>query len=719
MSDLQNRVAKLSPEQRALLALRLTKKQAESSSRDELPLIKRNTLELPSLSPIQERLLYLHHLMPESAAYNGERVIRIKGLFNISALERSFGELLRRHEVLRTTCSAESGRLVQKIHPVEDFRLSIIDLRDTPEPEREEEALWLAQEQARRPFDLYAELMLRATLVKLAEHDHMLILTMHDFVTDGYSDAILARELGALYQSFSKGQPSPLTDLPIQYADYAWWERQRLQGAMLADQLAYWTRQLSGAPALLELPTDHPRPRAVTFRGAKEYFALGTSLSEELRSESGQMGVTLFMTLLAAYQLLLHYYSRQDEIIVAALVSNRNRPELEGLIGSFANTVAIRSTFSRDVTFRELVATVAETALEAFSNQDLPFDQLVKELHPKRDPSYNPIFQTAFEFHQDTLVDSLNLPGLSLSSLVVDKGTTRFDLGMSMMNTKDGLIGTLEYNSDLFNAETIKRLLGHFQKLLKGIVANPDTKISEFPWLTDSERHLLLEDWNSTAMDFPGDVRIQELVEAQAERTPQVAAIQFEGVQLTYGELDCRANQLARYLVGYGVGPGVLVGVCLERSVEMVVGLLGILKAGGAYVPLDPEYPKERLGFMLEDARVEVLLTQRGLLNRLPEYNGRVVCLDRDWKAIGVCNVERPVSRAKPEDLAYVIYTSGSMGRPKGVQVPHRAVVNFLTSMSRTPGLGEGDVLVAVTTLSFDIAVLELFLPLCGGGGRW
>ena len=713
MNDIYQDLASLTQEQRALFEVLLEKEGVDVS---QLPIPRRNASEPPPLSFSQERFLYLQQSVPENPAFNFQRAIRMKGLLDVAALEKSLNELVRRHEILRTTCSIENGRPVQKITLPQELRLSIIDLKDMPAPDRKKEAIQLAQEEACRPFDLCAGPMFRATLVRLTAQDHVLILVMHIFVIDGYSEGLLARELGELYRAFSMDQPSSLVNLPIQYADYACWEPQRLQEAMLEDQLAYWTRRLSGIPALLELPTDRPRPKFMTYRGATEYFTLEAKLSENLRSLSGQMGVTLFVTLLAAYQLLLHRYSRQDDILVATTVSNRNRSELENLIGSFANTVVIRSDFSKDLTFRELVTAVSETTLEAFSNQDLPFDQLVKQLHPKRAPSHTPIFQVTFEIHQSTLENNLSLYGLDISILPIEKSTARFDLDMAMTNNgREGLRGALEYNGDLFDKETIKRLLGHFQRLLEGIVADPNARISEAPWLTDPERQLVLKDGNSTSLSYPRDSLIQGLFEAQVERVPEAVAVECEGRRLNYGELECRANQLAHYLRERGVGPNVLVGLCVERSVEMVVGLLGILKAGGAYVPLDPEYPKERLEYILKDAQVGILLTQDRLMERLPEYSGQVMWLDRGWEVIGGCSSERPVTQTTPESLAYVIYTSGSTGRPKGVEVPHRGVVNFLTSMAREPGLHAEDVLLAVTTLAFDIAVLELFLPLCVG----
>src|SRR5919106_1339493 len=408
MNDIYQDLASLTQEQRALFEVLLEKEGVDVS---QLPIPRRNASEPPPLSFSQERFLYLQQSVPENPAFNFQRAIRMKGLLDVAALEKSLNELVRRHEILRTTCSIENGRPVQKITLPQELRLSIIDLKDMPAPDRKKEAIQLAQEEACRPFDLCAGPMFRATLVRLTAQDHVLILVMHIFVIDGYSEGLLARELGELYRAFSMDQPSSLVNLPIQYADYACWEPQRLQEAMLEDQLAYWTRRLSGIPALLELPTDRPRPKFMTYRGATEYFTLEAKLSENLRSLSGQMGVTLFVTLLAAYQLLLHRYSRQDDILVATTVSNRNRSELENLIGSFANTVVIRSDFSKDLTFRELVTAVSETTLEAFSNQDLPFDQLVKQLHPKRAPSHTPIFQVTFEIHQSTLENNLSLYG--------------------------------------------------------------------------------------------------------------------------------------------------------------------------------------------------------------------------------------------------------------------------------------------------------------------
>ena len=712
MSDIYQDLGSLSPEQRELFEVLLRKEGIDPS---QLPIPRRDTPS-PPLSSIQERFLFLQQLMPENPGYNVEHVIRIQGPLDPSALEKSFNELLRRHEILSTTCVLENGRPVQRIAAPEELRLPIVDLQGLPEAERLGKALALAQQEARNPFDLSAGPMLRVILVKLASDDHVLILVLHHFTVDGFSEALLARELSAFYRAVSQGQTPTLPDLPVQYGDYACWERRRLQGSLVKEQLTYWKNRLAGAPALLELPTDHPRSSVPAFRGATAHFRLDKKLSQDLRDLSQRLGVTWFATLLAAFQILLHRYSGQDDIVVATAVTNRNRPELENLIGTFANTVALRADFSKDLSFKEFVNLVSETTLEALSHQDLPFDLLVKELHPKRDPSYNPIFQAAFELHQGTFVDSLDLPGLVLSYLPVEKGTTRFDLDLSMANGKQGFTGALEYDGDLFEAQTIQQLLGHFERLLHGIAADPDARISKLPWITDPERQQLLAGWNRTEMLYPRKALTHTLFEMQAERSPEAVAVVYEDQCLSYRELEHEANQLAHYLVERGVGPGVLVGVCLERSVEMVVGILGVLKAGGAYVPLDPEYPEERLRYILEDANAPVLLTQAGLVEKFSGVGGEVVCIDRDREAIGLCASERPTERAGPEDLTYVIYTSGSTGRPKGVEVRHRGVVNFLTSMAREPGLCARDMLLAVTTMSFDIAVLELFLPLTVGG---
>jgi hypothetical protein len=478
----------------------------------------------------------------------------------------------------------------------QSFDPAVVDLRSLPEATHQAEVERLATSEAQQPFDLAMGPLLRATLLHLGEAEHVLLLTMHHIVSDGWSMGVLIRELAALYEAFSSGSPSPLPQLPIQYADFAHWQRQWLQGEVLAAQLSYWQQQLTGAPALLELPTDRPRPAVWTFGGATQFLALPEPLSQKLKILSQRSGVTLFMTLLAAFQTLLYRYTGQEDICIGSPIANRNRSETEGLIGFFVNTLVLRTDMSENPSFQELLGRVREVTLGAYAHQDLPFEQLVEALQPERSLSHQPLFQVMFVL-ENTPISGLELPDLTISSLNIDSSTAKFDLTLSMEDTEQGLVGSLEYNTDLFDATTISRMLGHFQTLLEGIVVNPEQRLSDLPLLTQPERQQLLVEWNDTQVDYPKDVCVHQLFEAQVEQTPEAVAVVFEDQQLTYGELNRRANQVAHHLRSLGVGPDTLVGICVERSLEMIVGFLGILKAGGAYVPLDPSYPQERLGF--------------------------------------------------------------------------------------------------------------------------
>ncbi|MDD1749281.1 MAG: amino acid adenylation domain-containing protein, partial [Methanothrix sp.] len=464
----------------------------------------------------------------------------------------------------------------------------------------------------------------------------------------------------------------------------------------------------------LELPTDHPRPATQTFNGARHTFRLSKNLTEALKGLSFKEGATLFMTLLAAFQSMLHRYTGQNDIVVGTPIANRNRAEIEGIIGFFVNTLVMRTDTSENPVFRELLRKVRKTTLDAYAHQDVPFEKLVEELQPERDLSRHPLFQVGFAL-QNVPFSGLSLSGLTINRIEIENPRTKFDLEVYLLTKAEGLQGSFVYNTDLFNADTIKRMTDHYQIILEGLVENPDLRLSELPLLTDAERHQLLVEWNNTGVDYPRDKCIHELFEEQVERTPEAIALVFEDKELTYRELNAKANQLSRLLHTRGVGPDVLVGLFMERSLEMVVGLLGIMKAGGAYVPLDPFYPSQRIVFMIEDSEAALLVTQESLLERIPGPDIQIVCLDRDWDEIVSEQTSNPAPLSHPHDLAYVIYTSGSTGKPKGVAVPHVALMNLIFSMQRKPGLTDQDVLLSVTTLSFDIAALELFLPLITG----
>ncbi|MBE8998846.1 amino acid adenylation domain-containing protein [Nostoc sp. LEGE 12447] len=666
------------------------------------------------LSYAQQRLWFLDQFEPNSALYNIPLALRLVGTLNQVALEQSLHEIIARHEALRTNFVTVNGKPSQIIQTQTNWKVSVVGLKHLSTTEQEIATQQLAQQQAIQPFDLANQALVRATLVVLSETEHILLVCMHHIVSDGWSMGVFLQELAALYNAYSQAQPSPLAPLPIQYADFALWQRQWLQGGVLQSQLSYWQQQLKDAPALLSLPTDRPRPAVQTFAGAHQEFALSQKLTQGLIQLSQKQGVTLFMTLLAAYDTLLYRYTGTEDILVGSPIANRDRSEIEGLIGFFVNTLVMRTNLAGNPSFSELLGRIRETAMEAYTYQNLPFEMLVEALQPQRDLSHTPLFQVMFAL-QNVPLSGVELAGLSVTPLMPESRTAKFDLNLFMQNTATGLVGVWEYNTDLFDASTIERMTGHFVTLLEGIIANPEQQISQLPLLTQIEQHQLLVEWNDTGVDYPQDLCIYQLFEEQVQRTPDAVAVIFENQQLTYYQLNCRANQLANYLQSLGVSADVLVGICVERSIEMVVGLLGILKAGGAYVPLDPDYPQQRLSFILDDAALPVLLTQQSLLESLPEHTAQVVCLDSDRQLIEQHSRENPLTGSKPENLAYVIYTSGSTGKPKGVQVSHNCVVNFLASMSHCPGLTDSDTFCAVTTISFDIAALELYLPLIVG----
>ncbi len=673
----------------------------------------RREVPLP-LSFAQRRLWFLDQFEPGSCAYNMPLAIRLKGELNVAALEQSLEEIVRRHEALRTRFFIVKDDPVQEIGPATAFRLLEEDLRVVAEEQREVEARKRAIDEAMCPFDLATGPMIRARLLKLKADEHVLLLTLHHIASDGWSRGVLFRELSALYKAFSQGEASPLPPLKVQYADYAVWQRGWLTGEVLNSQLRYWKQQLEGAPQVLELPTDRPRLPVMSHRGDSVRFQLPTVLSHQLRELSRAERVTLFMTLLAAFQVLLYRYTGQEDLAVATPIANRTRTEIEGLIGFFANTLVLRTDLSGHPSFQELSRRVRSTCLGAYAHQDIPFEKLVEELHPERNLNRTPLFQVMLAL-QNTPQEAIELAGLSSMMMEADTETAKFDLTLSLADREEGLVGLLQYNADLFELETVERLAVHYRQLLEAVVANREGQISRLPLLTETEQLQMLKEWNATGSEYPRDKCIHQLFEEQVERTPDAVAVIFEDHRLTYRELNQKANQLGHYFRKLGVGPEVLVGICVERSLEMVIGLLGILKAGGAYVPLDPAYPRERLAWMVEDAGVEVLLTEEQLLRNLPPVMARLVCLDRDWMKVARCPVTNPGISSLPDQLAYVIYTSGSTGRPKGVQITEQALVNILNAARQTIQVTDEDTLLAITTLSFDIATLELLLPLTVG----
>ncbi|WP_254564071.1 non-ribosomal peptide synthetase [Oscillatoria sp. HE19RPO] len=696
------------------LAERVENSLKNGQSVEPLPLVPISRSESIPLSFAQARLWFLDQLQPNSSFYNIPLALHLSGQLNIAALESSINEIIQRHEALRTNFVAVEGQPVQVITSTFNFQVQSVNLLHLPENERKIEAQQLATVEANRPFNLEREPLFRVTLLQLDQTEYVLLFTMHHIISDGWSLGILLKELRELYKGFCTGKPVNLPSLPVQYADFAVWQRQWLSGEILETQLGYWKEKLSDAPTLLELPTDRPRPAVQTFRGGYYHTVLPQELSAELTALTKRVGVTLFMTLLAAFQTLLYRLSGQDDIVVGTPVGGRNRQEIEGLIGFFVNSLVLRTDLSGNPSFEQLLGKVREVALQAYTHQDLPFEQLVEALHPTRDLSYTPLFQAMFSLDDD-LMPVMELPELSISSYPVEMGTAKFDLGLSMENTASGLVAEWEYSTDLFDESTIARIARNFQTLLESIVVNSKQKISELSLLTETERHQLHVQWNNTRAEYPQDKCIHQLFEAQVELMPDAVAVVFEGERLTYQELNAKANQLAYYLQSLGVKPEVLVGICVERSVEMVIGLWGVLKAGGAYVPLDPNYPSERLAFMLQDSSVPVLLTQQKLVDKLPPNSTRVVCLDSGWEKIAAYSENNPNSAVRPQNLAYVIYTSGSTGKPKGVLIEHRSLVNYTIVASAEYGIQERDRILQFSSISFDVSAEEIYTSLTSG----
>ncbi|MEH2028366.1 MAG: amino acid adenylation domain-containing protein [Nostoc sp.] len=665
------------------------------------------------LSFAQQRLWFLEQLLPDSPFYNFPQTFRLFGQVNLRALEQSINEIVRRHEVFRTTFASLNGQPVQIITPALSIPIKLVDLRSLSESQKDTEIQRLMIEEFQQPFNINRGPLLRTTLLQLDVEKYLLLLSIHHIVFDGWSVGVLFRELTLLYQTFTNGLPSPLAELPIQYADFAVWQRQWLQGKVISEQLVYWKQQLANLP-ILQLPSDRTRLAIQTYRGARQPLALSKSLSEAVTWFSQQERVTLYMTLLAAFQTLLFRYTSSEDIFVGSLIANRHHQQIENLIGFFVNTLVLRSDFSGSPSFRQLLKQVRKVTLEAYAHQDIPFEKLVEELEPERDLSRHPLFQICFAL-QNVPMQALELSGLSINHCLEHNGTAKFDLFLELFETPDGISGWFEYSTDLFDAATISRIGEHFQTLVAGIVANPNEKVADLPLLTPTERQQLLVEWNQTQADYPQQKCIHQLFEAQVERQPSSVAAIFADQQITYRELNARANQLARHLQTLGIGADVLVGICVERSLETIIALLAVLKAGGAYIPLDPAYPQQRLSLMLSDSQVSVLLTQQHLLVQLPEHQARIVCLDRDWQDITMQSQDNLDTSINPDNLAYVIYTSGSTGKPKGVQIMHRSVVNFLHFMGQHLELTKQDILLSVTTLSFDIAVLEIFLPITLG----
>jgi amino acid adenylation domain-containing protein len=670
------------------------------------------TVELP-LSFAQERLWFLDRLMPGSPLYNIPAVLRLRGDLDERALGRALGEIVRRHEPLRTTFAERDGVPVQVIAPEGGFAMQVEDLSALGEAERTEAARRRATEDADGPFDLAAGPLFRVSLLRMEPENYLLLLTIHHIVGDGWSTGVFIRELSALYDAYVDGRESPLPELEVQYGDFAVWQREELQGEVLERELAWWKERLAGAPELLELPTDHPRPAVQTYRGAHERGDFPADLPERLSALARREGATLFMALLGAFQVLLARYSGSEDVVVGSPIAGRTRSELEGLIGFFVNTLVLRVDLSGDPSFREVLRRVREVTLGAYEHQDVPFERLVAEMEPERSLSHAPLFQVMFSL-QNTEGTPGVLPGVRMEGVEAELHTSKFDLSLSLTLSAGSLRASLAYGTDLFERATVQRMLAHFGRVLEQVAADPDLRLSELDLLGEGERRVL-EAWSRSEAEHPADDCVHRLFGAQAAATPDAVALVHDGHGLTYRELDERANRLAHHLRALGVGPEVRVGICLPRTPGMVAALLAVLKAGGAYLPLDPEYPRERLGWMLEDAGARLVLTEGGLAARLPA-GAEVVLLDELADVLRDLPADDPGSGVLPDNLSHVVFTSGSTGRPKGVMIRHASVVVLMHWLRETVSDEERASALGATSISFDVSVAEIFGTLCWGG---
>ncbi len=668
------------------------------------------------LSFAQERLWFLDRLQPGSAFYNLASALRLSGALDAPALERALGEVVRRHEALRTTFAQAGGAPVQTIAPYAGFALPIEDLSALDADAREGAVTRRASEEAARAFDLAAGPLFRAVLLRVDRDDHVLLVAMHHAVSDGWSMNVLVRELSALYGAYADGWDAALPDLPVQYADYAVWQRAQLSGDALERQLAYWRERLGGAPELLDLPTDHPRPAVQAFRGAQVPVAFSGGLLERLKRLGQREGATLYMVLLGAFQVLLAKYAGTEDVVVGSPVAGRNRAETEGLIGFFVNTLVLRTGLQGDPHFREVLRRVRDVTLGAYEHQEIPFEKLVAELHPERSLGHAPLFQVMFSLNQAEPARA-PLPGLRVQGMGVEQHATKFDLTLGLSVHAEGIGGTLEYSTALFDRATMERMLGHLGRILEQVADDADLPLSRLEMLGADERARVVDAWNRTDAPYPADTCIHQLFEAQAVRTPDAVAAVHGHDALTYAQLNARANRLAHHLIGLGAGPEVRVGICLHRGLDLLVAMLAVLKAGGAYVPLDPAYPIERLENTLADASAPILVTQERLRALLPDQLGvSAVVIDRDHAIIGRESAENPRSGVRAGNLAYLIYTSGSTGRPKGVAIQHESAVVMLAWALDTYGADELGGMLASTSISFDMSVFEMFAPLARGG---
>jgi amino acid adenylation domain-containing protein len=721
MSNVSQRIANLSPEKLALLEQRLIKKGGSATKKQRIS--KRPATDACPLSFSQQRLWFVNQLDPDSP-FNISIAVRLSGTLNVEALQQALNAIVARHESLRTTFVSVDESPIQVISEGYSVELKVIELGELHNNNCEDnncEATIekILKEETQYPLNLSSDLMLRATLLRLNSEEHVLLLVMHHAASDGWSVGILFKELAGFYEAFSTGTPSPFPELPIQYADYAYWQRQWLSGEVLQTQLDYWKQQLADAPRVLSLHTDKPRPSVQTFQGGTKFFHFDLDLMQKLKTLSQQSGATIFMTLLAAFATLLYRYSGQEDVVIGSPIANRNRSEVESLIGCFINTLALRTRLTGNPTFLELLEQVRSTTLGAYDHQDFPLEKLVEELQPERSLSHAPIFQVMFVL-QNAPIGKLELPGLTLTPLEVEDLTAKDDLFLSMMETETGLTGELVYNSSLFEVATIERMVENFHTLLSSIVSNPQQRVAQLPILSTTEHHKLLEKWNETSADYPYKQCFSELFEAQVARTPDAVAVVFEDQKLTYQQLNTRANIWARYLVEQGVGAETIVALLSERNIDFLTAILAIFKAGGAYLPLNPEHPPERLHQVLSQSQVPLVLTAIKWESMVSPMLGS---LDTKPKLLSLENLDSldysseniPI-RSNPENLAYVIYTSGSTGEPKGAMLEHRGMLNHLYAKIKDLQLNASDVVAQTAAQTFDISIWQFLVALLVGG---
>ncbi|MFN2137650.1 MAG: non-ribosomal peptide synthetase [Candidatus Promineifilaceae bacterium] len=714
MTDLRQRIANLPPEKRSLLERRLQAIAASTEAGSGIP--RRPSLEAAPLSYTQERLWFLAQLYPNLTAYNEASAYHFKGELDVPALQAALSHVVQRHEILRTTYQSREDGPIQVIGGSPRVQLPIMDMTGVPPDESVAAAKLRFTEVIEKPFDLSSDLMLRGYLYRLGSLDHILLVVRHHIASDRWSSSLFWKELAEHYQAELSGQPAKLPSLPVQYADYAVWQRERLSGEHLESQLAYWREEL-GNLSSLQLPADRKRPDLFSFRGAGERFTLERSVVEQLRLLALEESTTLYTVLLAAYAVMLSRLSSQHDIVIGTPAAGRIRAELESLIGFFVNTLLIRVRIDRNLTFRALLGNVRGSVLKAIDNQSVPFQKLVEILEPGRHLDRNPLINTTFQLFDWHGADPV-FPHLVAEALEVSNLHAKLDLECTFVNLAGEIAGHWRYATDLFEAATIQRLIGHYQCLLQGIVADPDAAIADLPLLTARERDQLLVEWNDTAVPYPRDSTIHALFEAQAKSTPQATAVYFEGQTLTYAELNQRANQLAHYLISQGIQEGTIVGLALERSLDLIVAMLAILKASAAYLPLDTAYPRERITLMLEEASCQHVVTQRRLslpisADRLTFYlDGR-----EEIEALDMQSMENPARSGdcSAGQLAYVMFTSGSTGRPKGVMVPHRGVVR-LVKHTNFIDLSSEQRVFHFSPIGFDFSTLEIWAPLLNGG---